>query len=467
MKLSYIYSHLVNLLNLIENRKISQAENISTYFRNNRGIGSKERKKISELIYYYIRYMILIHFISDVCAKNSNSNDDNNLKALIIQLLSSCEDEINPNSKLVDLDNAFINDMFSTFRSFIDEATIKNHLNCILETFINIKYNLCEVYFTIYSDSKQLSIQHSFPIHIIQSVYDYYKFSFDDLSQFISAYNIKSKVNLRVNLNKNPREKVIKLFANEGIEAFPTQFSPAGIEFEGRHNLAASKYFKDSIIEIQDEGSQLISYALNPMPNTKILDACAGAGGKSLHIADITGDKAMIYAVDTSIDKLSELIKRKVQAGYKSINIPKLYKSYKPANDEFLNKTLFDYVLVDAPCSGTGTIRRNPFKKYEYTKAELDRFPIIQSDILKYYARFVKSGGTLLYATCSFLPEENFAIAENFLAENTDFIPGNIADGFDKFHIKLNYELEAPHIFNMLPTNFSSDTFFMAKFKKI
>ncbi len=251
-------------------------------------------------------------------------------------------------------------------------------------------------------------------------------------------------------------------FEHLGIDAKKTLYSPDGIIINQRLNLYEYSDFKNGLIEIQDESSQLISYALSPKTKTIILDACAGAGGKSLHLSAITNNECNITAVDIDLKKLRELKKRATRAGAKKITIlsfnefDKLVKAKK--ND------YYDYILIDAPCSGIGTVKRSPWLKYQLTLKSLMKRQKQQLEILDYYSKFVKPNGVILYSTCSLLPEENENVIAEFLSQNKNFVEDNINENLS---IELPFIEQNTSKLTILPHLFGSDGFFLARLKRI
>ncbi len=174
---------------------------------------------------------------------------------------------------------------------------------------------------------------------------------------------------------------------------------------------------KKGFVELQDAGSQLIAPFLNPDQGSLIVDACAGAGGKTLHLADLIQNKGQIISMDTEAWKLQNLLFRAEKDGFICITTQAL-----PNPDFFAkNASKVDYLLLDVPCSGTGVIKRNPDTKWKLTEERLVELKTIQQDILSSYTTLVKPGGRCVYATCSILPEENRNQVDQFLAANPSF----------------------------------------------
>ena len=209
------------------------------------------------------------------------------------------------------------------------------------------------------------------------------------------------------------RTKVQMLLAQENIPTSLTSLSPFGLKVEdGRYNIVASRAYKDGLVEIQDEGAQMIALDINVKPKSSIFDFCAGAGGKSLIFAQIMKNQGEIASYDVSVRSLKELEKR---AKRSHISIIKTYYKLFP------NYKKFDYVVVDAPCSGTGTWRRCPDARWKITEKQLLNITQRQAEILEKASTYVKDGHFLCYMTCSITKEENEKQIENFLSSHQNF----------------------------------------------
>ncbi len=235
-------------------------------------------------------------------------------------------------------------------------------------------------------------------------------------SQLLISLNQAAPVYLRTNRLKIDRNSLQKLLQNEKI---PTQFGSLedSLILESRQNVFTTQAFKAGFFEVQDQGSQRVSILLDPKPGERIADMCAGAGGKTLHLAALMNNKGSLLAADVSERKLSELKKRSRRAGVSNLRI-------QPITNSKSTKRLahsFDGVLIDAPCSGSGVLRRNPDTKWKLSEDDLIRLKVLQLDILNSYSKLVRPGGRLVYATCSLLDEENSAQIERFLSDNGDF----------------------------------------------
>lgn len=230
----------------------------------------------------------------------------------------------------------------------------------------------------------------------------------------MAALNQPAPLDLRVNSLKTTREAAIAALAREGLQARPSQFSPWGLRLAGRQSVTQGKAFQDGLVEIQDEGSQLIALQMGAKPGMRVVDYCAGAGGKTLAIAMTMENKGHIVACDTSAPRLEGAIKRLRRAGVHNAEQHLLGEP----GDKWTKRQAgkFDRVLVDAPCTGTGTWRRNPDARTRLTETDLSELVAKQAMILDQAQKLTKPGGKLVYATCSLLRDENETQVEAFLA---------------------------------------------------
>jgi 16S rRNA (cytosine967-C5)-methyltransferase len=228
-------------------------------------------------------------------------------------------------------------------------------------------------------------------------------------------------LDLRVNLAKSSRQDALARLRTDGIEGEPTPYSPAGIRLAGKPAVNRHPLFRQGAIEVQDEGSQLLAYLLAPRRGEMVADYCAGAGGKTLALAMLMRGTGRIYAMDVSSRRLGELAPRAARAGVSNVHTLVLSGEGDARAKRLASK--IDRVLVDAPCSGFGTLRRNPDLKWRHGLDAIRELAAKQASILASAARLVKPGGRLVYATCSILPEEDEDVARGFAAAHPDFDP--------------------------------------------
>jgi len=230
------------------------------------------------------------------------------------------------------------------------------------------------------------------------------------------AFTQAAPTDLRVNTLKATRDEAAAALAKAGIAAAPTPHSPVGLRLEGRANIAGLAAYREGLIEVQDESSQFAALLVGAKPGMRVLDLCAGAGGKSLALAAAMGNRGSILACDADAKRLARLAPRLARSGARIVESRALGTKSKAKAKDTLGQ--FDRVLVDAPCSGSGTWRRHPEAKWRLTPAKLGEYFVAQAALLRQAAEHVRPSGRLVYAVCSILPTEGAAQVEAFLAVN-------------------------------------------------
>ena len=254
----------------------------------------------------------------------------------------------------------------------------------------------------------------------------------------MSALNEQAPVILRANSLKISAENLVGILKEEGVNSFVLRGYPDAVQLEEKKNVFLTSAFKEGFFEVQDASSQKIAELLDVKEGMRVVDACAGAGGKTLHIAALMKNKGQIIALDIYEWKLAELKRRAKRAG--AFNIETRFIEDNKVIKRLHNTA--DRLLIDAPCSGLGVLKRNPDSKWKIDEDFINRIKIEQENILKNYSKILKKGGKMVYATCSILPSENGEQVRKFLAENTEFAlvkEENImpSDGYDGFYMAL------------------------------
>jgi 16S rRNA (cytosine967-C5)-methyltransferase len=263
-------------------------------------------------------------------------------------------------------------------------------------------------------------------------------------------------LDLRVNTFLSSRSEVLEQLKAEGMEVVPTPYSPVGIRLRGKPALNKHALFLGGKVEVQDEGSQLLGFLLAPKRNDMVVDFCAGAGGKTLLLGAMMNSQGRLYAFDISEKRLANLKLRLKRSGLSNLH-PQLIAH---ENDQKIKRLAgkIDRVLVDAPCSGMGTLRRNPDLKFRQSPQSVEELTQKQASILAAASKLLKPGGRLVYATCSLLPEENRNIVDAFLAAHPDFAlrPAN------EILAQQLIELDTGECLQLLPQLHGTDGFFAA-----
>ncbi len=342
---------------------------IERTFKNNRRWGSRDRKFVAEAVYEMVRWWRYLWLVSG-------------------------EEES-------DYDDVLLNLFGVWWYLSKKESThfLKTHIN-VLKTNMHKPLSRAE--------------KESLPDWMDELAFEELGPAWDEI---ITALNQRAKLYLRVNLLKMSRDQVIKELTSEEIDVLPIEDAPDAMIVPSKKNVFRTKVFQAGGFEVQDVASQSVAYAAGVKPGMRVVDACAGAGGKSLHMASLMQNKGKIISLDVHEKKLEQLKIRARRAGAniietKIIDTTKVIKR--------LEKTA-DVVVLDVPCSGLGVLKRNPDTKWKLTKEEYLNTLELQKDILSRYSSMTKIGGRLVYSTCSILPSENGKQVDQFLAANSDF----------------------------------------------
>lgn len=276
----------------------------------------------------------------------------------------------------------------------------------------------------------------------------------DEVKQFQAS----APMVLRVNTLKSDRAKILPIVQNECEGSMPTSQSPWGIVCPHRWRIDQHPLYKEGKIEVQDESSQLCAIAVDVKPGERVLDFCAGAGGKTLALSAMMNNKGTVVAMDVDTRKLQENQKRCRRNGVHNVH-------YRPLDSEgkkWLSKQegKFDRILIDVPCSGSGTWRRNPDAKWKITNQNLENLLTIQSEICEQVHKLVKPGGYLIYSTCSLLKSENLDQINNFIKKHPEFSLEHISSVDEKF-------LSSEGCLRTYVSQHNMDGFFAAKLRLI
>lgn len=282
----------------------------------------------------------------------------------------------------------------------------------------------------------------------------------EDAMRTAQALLNAAPLDLRVNIARTDRDAALAGLAADGLEGAATPYSPAGIRLPGKPAINRHPLFADGLVEVQDEGSQLLGWLVAPRRGEMVADYCAGAGGKTLALAMLMRGTGRLYAMDVSARRLAALAPRAARAGVTSIHPIALSGDNDPRVKRLAGK--MDRVLVDAPCSGFGTLRRNPDLKWRHGPVAVDELSAKQGRILESAARLVKPGGRLVYATCSILAQENDAVIDAFLGRNPAFKSLSCAGLFEGQRIAL----DTGERLRLMPHLHGTDGFFAAAMER-
>jgi 16S rRNA (cytosine967-C5)-methyltransferase len=281
----------------------------------------------------------------------------------------------------------------------------------------------------------------------------------------VNSLNEAAPLDLRVNTFKAKREDVQAALAAKGIDAQPTPFSPWGLRIQGKPAVNKLDVFTAGDVEVQDEGSQLLALITDAKRGEMVVDFCAGAGGKTLALGASMRNTGRLYAFDTSGHRLAALKPRLARSGLSNVYPVQITHERDDRIKRLAGK--IDRVLVDAPCSGLGTLRRNPDLKWRQSPESVEELRVKQTAILDSAARLLKPGGRLVYATCSLLADENEGIAQAFTESHArEFTPLDAAAVLEKAHAGTPAELVTNGFVRLWPNRHATDGFFAAVWER-
>ena len=397
----------VEILNKIEIKGAYAEPLLDAYLAEKTSFDNRNKGLITELVYGVLRnrnrldWVIAGTYTGDVDSIEIPVR--NILRIGIYQLLYT--DRIPP--------FAAVNEAVITAKKI--RLTAAGLVNAVLHKALTIKNDIKWPDMKI-DPTRAISIIHSHPIWMVERWAELY--GIDETIAVCRENNKIPPLTVRINILRTSRDKIIPALKNEGISAAPTIFSPEGIIVSNNpKGLRETDSFRRGLIRVQDEASQLASYLLDPQPGDQVLDLCAGTGGKTLHLAALMQNNGKITAVDVNHKKLKLLLSEAKRLG---VTIVQTMHDDSGKRNDALNQN-FDKILVDAPCSGLGTLRRNPEIRWRLRLGEIEMFKQKQKKLLQNAAGYVKPGGSLAYCVCTTTPEENEGVAFEFLEDNKEF----------------------------------------------
>lgn len=370
-------------------KRIPADKMLQNYFSSHRYVGSKDRGSISELVYWVLRHKATLEWWLE------RGNQRFIGRSYLIAALMLRRDYTPQSIQSITKDSQFSPYAFSEDeQAFIESLANQGVIHPDMPKPAQLNYPewMDEILTRTFGDKKEAAMR---------------------------AMNQQAHTDLRANRLKCTREQLQAALKEEGVESETTPISPLCLRLDKRAPVFTSPLFKKGWFEVQDEGSQAVALLADVQPGMRVIDFCAGAGGKTLAMAAEMKNKGRILAWDTSEKRLTQLAPRLRRAGVDNVQTHVI----ETESDAYIkrHKQSADRVLVDAPCSGSGTWRRNPDLKWRLTPQDLEEVCAVQQRILQSALRLVKPGGRLIYATCSILPEENEMQIEKALKEANHF----------------------------------------------
>ena len=414
---------------------------VSRFFRENRYLGPRERATLAETVYTVLRKKLLFEALAH------SGSGARERRLTILGFAAVLREQAKKEGKVKNKDG-------QDSETFIKAALTPQELKWLAA---------CD---GVKPEELMEAHRHNLPEWLVEPLKAQLGDGFWALA---ASMEQAAPLDLRVNTLNDKRSDLRKELEKAGIKAEPTPFSPIGLRVDGKPALAKVDAFNRGAIEVQDEGSQLLALMLDAKRGEMVVDFCAGAGGKTLAIGAAMRNTGRLYAFDVSGHRLDALKPRLARSGLSNVHPAAIAHERDERVKRLAGK--IDRVLVDAPCSGLGTLRRNPDLKWRQSVKAVQELTQKQAAILESSARLVKAGGRLIYATCSILPEENEAIAEAFSAAHPEFVPLDAGEVLEQLKIADGDKLcsggdEGRRYLRLWPHQHETDGFFAAVWVK-
>jgi len=392
------------------------------FYQNRKKVGSRDRKFLSETVYAIFRHR---------------------------SFLEAWVEKAKPRPVMSDLEKAESLCLYAAAKEgFVTKEDFREFFKQKEKVYAALREHLLPEDEGPKSKEEMIALLYSFPLWLVRRWVE--RFGVLETERLIGFFQQRPLLVLRANILKISRKKLVDMFRRLGVEANQTTMSYFGLILQERRNVFDTPAFRDGWFEVQDEGSQMVCQKMDPRPGESIWDVCAGGGGKSLLLAAMMENKGRIVATDLRSYKLEELKKRAKRAGVFNIFPAELDRMA----DLKLAQRGFDRILVDAPCSGTGTLGRNPDAKWKLAPAWFEALPKEQLAILEKTLPYLAENGRLYYATCSVEAAENEEVAKKFLTAHPELETVPCGEAGEEF-------------FKLWPPESGTDGFFLAVFKKI
>lgn len=442
MKKSSLIGHVCEILDLVRPLKQPADIVVKDFFRTRHYLGSKDRRYISETLYDILRNYRLARFHAEDGMQQAGISAPH-VPSLLIYISYALKIRKEEHATILP-------DIQGMWRISFPKVECEVVLKAIASSSFPIEIEKDLI--------RKLGLLYSIPDFIVDEWVG--RFGEEEAVPICESMNRPAPITIRVNTLKATVEACQERLAGEGIASKRTPLSPFGLILEKRINSQALQSFKDGWFEMQDEGSQLLSMLLEPRQGGFVVDACAGGGGKTLHIAALMNNEGEIHSIDIDEKRLFNIQVRLQRAG---ITIARLHHQRKAGTDIAVLKNSANGVLVDAPCSGVGTFRRNPATKLGINENYVRQMAATQRSILDTYSELVKPGGRLVYTTCTLLRIENEDVVEKFLSLHPEFELVSAADILRNQNVPA--ETASPYL-TLLPHTTGTDGFFAAVMRR-
>lgn len=404
MKSTSLLGHTFELFDAVERDRLPADQVVDRFFRARRYLGSKDRRFIAEAVYGMLRHKLLIHtlFQSGLQELNGHSTSANLRSSLGLYF-----------AYLLAVERMNVGVVSETLGSYwkVQFPSVP------LESFAGAVLRHYDLDLASGSVADRLSLMYSFPKWMVEEWLA--RLGESETTALCAALNAPAPTTIRVNTLRTSVEECQKRLLQEGVATERTRLSPFGLSLAKRVNVPSLQSFKDGWFEIQDEASQIVTLLLDPQPGEIVIDACAGGGGKTLELAALMNNDGKILSFDVEARRLRNLEKRAERAGVQGLEVHLAEKGLAEQEGAGIRKV--GSILVDAPCSGLGTLRRNPGNKWRVSPGFVEHISQQQGKLLEQWSPLLKPGGRLIYSTCTLLRKENEEVVESFLARHAEF----------------------------------------------
>ncbi len=437
MRRSSLIGHVIELLDAVRMLKHPADQVVRDFFRTRHYLGAKDRRFISDMLFGIVRN---VRFLEEtVLAGTPYAGSMKRIPAILFVV--TYELKFSGTSP-----DVLLPDVAGLWRVYLPDVQCEETLTGIAAADLSPMLASNAV--------RRLAVLHSFPDEIVREWIE--RFGEPETEALCKSLNTQAPITVRVNTLKNSVEECRKKLIGDGVDSYTTRLSPHGLVLAKRINAQALAAFKGGSFEMQDEGSQIISFLTQAEPGMTVVDACAGGGGKTLHLAALMQNQGRLIAIDVEERRLNNIRERVARAG---VRVDEILLAGRDSAAIASLRGQADIVLVDAPCTGVGTFRRNPGAKLTFTGDFVARICSTQRAVLKEFSGLVKPGGRLVYSTCTLLRKENEGIVEAFLKENADFVLESASELLAQRGITVSNA--TPYLW-LLPHKTTTDGFFAA-----
>lgn len=453
MKSTSLLGHTFELFDTVERDRLPADQVVDRFFRARRYLGSTDRRFIAEAVYGMLRHKLLIHTLfqsglQELNGHNTSTNLRSSLGLYFVYLLAVEKKDV---SVVAETLGSYWKVQFPSVPLERIAAAILRHYDLDLASG---------------SVADRLSLMYSFPKWMVEEWLT--RLGESETTALCAVLNTPAPTTIRVNTLKTTIEECQSRLLQEGVATEQTRLSPFGLSLAKRVNVPSLGSFKDGWFEVQDEASQIVALLMDPQPGEIVIDACAGGGGKTLELAALMKNGGKILALDVEAHRLKNLQKRAERAGVQGLEVQLVGKGFAEGEDDGLpagqaGATKADAILIDAPCSGLGTLRRNPGNKWRVSLGFVEHISQQQGKLLEQWSRLLKPGGRLVYATCTLLRKENEEVVENFLSRHAEFKLGSSSRILSRWGLE---HLSKNGYLYLYPHQHGTDGFFAAVLRR-